>query len=365
MKTSAVTGVVLGGGAAVSGTAAAETTVSGGGAALQNAVDAASAGQTLVVTDSATYDPVVVDVGVAIETTADPTIVGAGGTGAAVSLDADGVTFEGFTVTNAGGLLGIKVERDRDEVTITDNVVENVGPTGRLGVTGIVVGQGDHDGIDVSNNTIRNLDQETTDDSGFPTANGVLFDADNSDPGTLSNSGVNNNVIQSIESDVAPLGIVVQHDTDGVSINNNEIRDLVADDATDSDQSDGVDFEFTFAQGINIASTSTVDTDVNHNVVEDITSAETILPEAVKIDGDGSGVTFRANQFLVAVGLNNQNGASDAPVVDAKNNYWRSRDGPEEAPENVAADDDDQSDVVGNVTYEPFLRNPPGRGRGS
>jgi hypothetical protein len=365
LKTSAVTGVVLGGGAAVSGTAAAATTVSGGGAALQNAIDAASAGETLVVTDSATYDPVVVDVGVTVETTADPTIVGTGGTGAAVSLDADSVTFEGFTVTNPEGLLGIKVERDRDEVTITDNTVADVGPTGRLGVTGIVVGQGDHDDIDISNNTIRNLDQETTDDSGFPTVNGILFDADNSDPGTLSNSGVNNNLIQSIESDIAPLGLVVQHDTDGVSINNNEIRDLVADDATDSDQSDGVDFGFTFAQGINIASESTVDTEVNHNVVEDITSAETILPEAVKIDGDGSGVTFRANQFLVAVGLNNQNGASDAAVVDAKNNYWGSREGPEEAPENAAADDDDRADVVGNVTYEPFLQNPPGRGRGN
>jgi hypothetical protein len=356
------------------GTAAAETaTVSGGGNALQDAIDDASDGDTIVVTDSATYDPVTIDVGVAVETDADPTIEGAGGTGTAVSIQADDVTLEGFTVTNPDGLLGIKVERGYDGATITNNTVEDVGPTGRLGVTGIIVGQGDHDGIEITNNVVQDLDQETTDDSGFPTVNGIFFDADNDDPGTLTDTTVNNNVVRGLESDIAPLGIVVQHETDGVDINNNEIRELVAADDTDSDQSDGVDFEFTFAQGINIASPSTTDTVVNHNVIEEITSAETILPEAVKIDGDGGGVKFRANQFLVAVGLNNRNGTdggsrdpSGDPVVDAKNNWWGSRDGPEEAAFNQDADDDERADVVGNVTAEPFLPNPPGgKGKGN
>lgn len=365
------TGLTIAGIAGVGGSlsmpASAETTVSGGGDALQDAVDGAGDGDTVVVTDSATYNPVTVDVSVTVETDADPTVAGDGGSGAAVSIAADGVTFEGFTVTNPGGLLGIKVEQGYDRVTIADNTVEDVGPTGRLGVTGIIVGQGDHDGIDISNNTIRNLDQETTDDSGFPTVNGVLFDADNDDPGTVTDTAVNNNTIRDIKSDVAPLGIVVQHATDGLDINSNDISGLTAADDTDSDPSDDVDFGFTFAQGINIAAPSTVDTTVNGNVIEDITSAETILPEAVKIDGDGGGVTFRANQFLVAVGLNNRNGTdggsrdpSADPVVDARNNWWGSRKGPEEAAFNRDADDDDRSDVVGNVAYEPFLRNPPG-----
>lgn len=346
---------------------AATTSVSGGGDALQTAIDAASDGDTLTVTDSATYDPITVDVSVSIETDASPTIEGDGGTDAAVSIAADGVTLAGFTVTNPGGLLGVKVGRGVDDATIVNNTVEDVGPTGRLGVTGIIVGQGDHDGIELVNNMVQTLDQETTEASGFPTANGILFDADNSDPGLVTDTTVNNNVVRAIESDIAPLGIVVQHRTDGVSINNNEIRDLVADDATDSDPSDGVDFGFTFAQGINIASPSTAETVINRNVIEDITSAETILPEAVKIDGDGSGLTFRANQFLVAVGLNNLNGTdggsrdpSGDPEVDAKNNWWGSPDGPEVAAFNQAADDDDRSDVVGTVEFEPFLRNPPG-----
>jgi hypothetical protein len=48
-----------------------------------------------------------------------------------------------------------------------------------------------------------------------------------------------------------------------------------------------------------LAEPATADTVINHNVIEDISSAETIPSEAVKIDGDGSGLTFRANKFLV------------------------------------------------------------------
>lgn len=350
------------------GTVAGETVpVSGGGDAIQTAIDDASDTDTVVVEDSATYDPVTIDVGITLETDEDPTIEGDGGTGAAVSIEADDVTVEGFTLTNPDGLLGIKVQEGYDGANIENNTIEDVGPTGSLGVTGIVVGQGDHDDISITNNVVQNLDQETTANSGFPTVNGILFDADNSNPGTVTDTTVNNNTIRDVESDIAPLGIVVQHETDGVDINNNEVRNLTAADDTDSDPSDGVDFGFTFAQGINIASPSTADTVINHNVIEDISSEETILAEAVKIDGDGSGLKFRANQFLVAVGLNNRNGTDDGnrdpsgdPDIDAKNNWWGSEDGPEEAAFNQDADDDERSDVVGNVTYEPFLKNPPG-----
>lgn len=367
----------------LAGPAAADSTVSGGGDALQSAINDAGDGDTLKVTDSATYDPIVVDVSVTIETDGDPTIDGDGGTNAAVSIEADGVTLDGLTVTNPDGLLGVKLERGFDDATIVNNTVEDTGPTGRLGVAGIVVGQGDHGGVEIANNTIQNLDQETTESSRFPTANGILFDADNADPGTVTDTTVNSNTIEGIESDLASLGIVVQHNTDAVSVDDNEIRDLVAASDTDSDPSDGEDFGFTFAQGVSIGIsdnitgqtlTTTADTTIAGNVIEDITSAAGIFPEAVKIDGDGSGLTFRSNQFLVAVGLNNRNGTdggrrvpSEDPEVDARDNWWGSPDGPEEATYNQDADDDEQSDVVGNVKFEPFLRRPPGsdNGRGN
>lgn len=82
-----------------------------------------------------------------------------------------------------------------------------------------------------------------------------------------------------------------------MAIDNNEIRDLTAADETDSDPSGSVDFGLRFAQGIDIASPSTTNTVVDHIVIAEIVSAETILPEAVKIDGDGGGVKFRANQL--------------------------------------------------------------------
>jgi hypothetical protein len=362
----AATGIASIGVAGADSTSA-RTTVSGGGSALQTAIDNASDGDRLVVIDSMKYGPVKVYKDLTITTTANPKIDGGGGQ-VAVLITASGTTFEGFDVRNPGGLLGIKIDDGLDMVTVRENAVRNVGPTGKLGVTGIIVGQGDHDDLEITGNDIRNLDQETTNESEFPTVNGILFDADNSDPGTVSSTTVSQNTIRDVESDIAPLGIVTQHELDDVGIVQNEITDLVAADSTDSDPKDDVDFGFTFAQGINIASPSTKGVSVVGNIIADVTSAETILPEAVKIDGDGGGCTFRNNEFLVAVGLNNRNGTddgsrdpSDDPVVDAKANYWGSPKGPEEADFNQDADDDDRADVVGNVEFVPFKRRPRGR----
>lgn len=352
------------GGIATAPASAASITVSGGGNALQDAIDDASDGDTIVVTDSKKYNPIKVDVAVTIKTTAKAKIQGTGGQSAAVSIESNEVTLDGFDVRNPNGLLGIKVQSEYDGVTIVNNEVKNVGPTGKFGVTGIIVGTGSHSGIKIKNNDIRNLDQETTSESGFPTVNGILFDA--AGGGVVSDSVVNNNTIRDVESDIAPIGIIVQHETEDVKINNNEITDLLAADSTDSDPDDGVDFSFTFAQGINITSPSTSDTEVRGNEIRDITSDELIYGEAVKIDGDGGGVTFRQNEFVAPVGLNNKNGIGDGsrdpstdPEVDAENNWWSSSKGPEEADFNQDADGDDRADVIGNVDYEPFLERPP------
>ncbi|MFB6295700.1 MAG: hypothetical protein ABEH66_02530 [Halobacteriales archaeon] len=318
-----------------------------------------------------------------IETDASPTIVGEGGITSAVGINSDGVTLRGFRITNDGGLIGVKVNPEDkssgigyDDVTIENNLIENLGPTEFLGVSGVVVGNGSYDNVTIENNTIQDLENEVGERSQFnPTVNGVLFDAKGSGADeVVSNAEVTNNTIRRLTSDIAALGIVTQQKLEDVAINNNEISGIVVDpgtDSDDSDDSDGGEPGYAFGQGINITSPSTTDVAVTSNRIEEVTVRNTTdkdvtvsFGESVKVDGDASGATFRANSFLGPVGLNNQNGADAAPTVDARNNYWGSSDGPEEADSNSDADDDDRSDVVGKVTYEPFLRNPPG-GKGN
>ncbi|MFB6177916.1 MAG: hypothetical protein ABEI99_12390 [Halobaculum sp.] len=357
---------------------AATTTVSGGGDALQNAIDGASDGDTIVVVDSADYSPITVDVGVTIETDASPTIVGDGGITSAVGIDADGVTIRGFRITNDGGLIGVKINpKDGgvgyNDITVENNLIENLGPTEFLGVTGVGVGTGSHDNISILGNTIQDLENEVGERSRFnPTVNGVLLDAKGSGADeTISNSEVTNNTIRRLTSDIAALGIVTQQTLDDVAINNNSISGILVDpgtDSDDSDDSDGGEPGYAFGQGINITSPATSGVDVNSNRIEEVTVRNTtnedvtvFFGESVKIDGDASGATFRANSFFGPVGLNNQNGADGAPTVDARNNYWGSPKGPDTADSNLNADGDDQSEVIGNVRYRPFQRNDSNR----
>jgi len=310
--------------------AAATTTVTGGGGALQTAIDNASSGDTIIVGDSKTYDPITIDVTdltVNVASGETPTIDGQGGN-VAVSIAADGVTFDGFTVTNQNGLLGIKIQPDYDGVTVSNNTVDGVGPTGNLGVTGIIIGTGSHDSIEIVNNTVQKLDQEIDEDGGFPTLNGILADEGGSSD-SLTNSTIANNTVRNLESDIAPLGIIIQHDATDVTINGNEITGLLAAHETDSDDTDDASGEFTtFAQGINITSSSTSNVSIVRNDVSDVISEDGFFGEAIKIDGDASGVTVRRNNLLAPLGVTN----ADSDELSAKCNWWGSDDGPSVAP---------------------------------
>lgn len=363
----------LGGGV---GTASAQTSVTGGGDALQTAIGNADVGDTITVDDSRTYSSITIDVAdltVTVASGETPTVAGPGNPGdstVAVSIAANGVTFDGFTVRNQDGLLGIKVQPNYDHITISNNTVDGIGPTDNLGVTGIILGGGDHDNIDISNNTVQNLDQEHDDDGGFPTVNGIFADGDSGD--LLSNSTIANNVVRNLESDIAPIGILINCDADTVSINGNTVTGLVASHGSDTDDSDEEGEFDTFAQGINITSPGTTDVDIVRNTISDIQSGDGVPdgddgdftgtdggfnPEAVKIDGDASGVTLRRNNLLSAIGVTN----ADSTELSAKCNWWGNDDGPDVASGNLAAETGDgQSDVVGPVDYEPWLIGPIG-----
>lgn len=328
---------------------------------IQDAVDDANEGDTIIVCEDQELDETVeVDVeNLTIKGFEKPVVDGSGNS-PVFDIVADRVTIKKLKITNPDELLGIRIGEDVDGVTIRDNRLFDIGPTGSLGVTGILVGFGDHDAITIENNTIENLEQ--TDDGSFATINGILFDTDGFDePGTLTNVTVRRNTIRNFESTTASLGIVVQHNVDDLLIEHNKISDLTA----DNDFGPG-SFR-TFAQGISIDSRSTNEFDIVGNTIKNIESNNGFFGEDIKIEpeADVSGIAINENNLLSAIGVNNADG--DNPDVDAENNFWGDEDGPIVIESNdddgtvttadgdeVNLDNFDASAVTQNVDFEPF-----------
>ena len=326
---------------------------------IQAAVDDANEGETIVVCEDEELDDTVnVDVAdLTIRGFHKPTVDG-NGNSPVFNIVADGVTIGDLGVTNPDELLGIRVGVGVDGATIKNNHIFEIGPTGNLGVTGIIVGQGNHDDIEIYGNTIEDLEQ--TDDGSFATLNGILFDADNEDPGTITNVEVSDNDIRDLESTTAPLGIVVQHNAESVTIEENHVEELTA------DNDFGPGSFTTFAQGISIDSPSTDDFDIEDNTIEKVVSNDGFFGEDIKIEpgADVSGIEIHENNLLSAIGLNNANGNN--PEVEAEDNFWNDDDGPF-VIENNADDGDvpvpgggevdldtvDASAVTENVDFNP------------
>jgi len=327
------TGVALGSGSAV----AASTTVPDDYATVQAAVDnATSDGVDEVVVTEGTYaGTLTVDVPDLTVRTSGPkaaTVEGSDDeTGAAVSIAADGVTFEGFAVRNPDRLLGIKVQSGYGGVTVRGNHVSDVGPFTRLGTTGILAGGG-HSGLSVAGNTVENVSSEFPgDESGYPTTNGIFLDDTASD---YEDCEVADNVVRDLSAETAPIGVLLQGSLTDVTVSGNEVTGLTAaNDRTPAEQ-EGTKF-VTFAQGINVTASSTTDVVVERNVVDDVT-AEYFNGEGVKVDSGASGLTLRLNDLLPTVGLGNATGTT----VDATCNYWGHPKGPREVSGNLVADDE-------------------------
>ncbi|WP_440990695.1 SipW-dependent-type signal peptide-containing protein [Haloarchaeobius baliensis] len=330
---------------------------------IQDGVDAASAGDVVGVAAGTFSEQVTItteDLTLASARGAMPVVEGPGGgsTSATISIAADGVTVDGFEVTNPSGLLGVKVEENVDDATVCNNLIRDVGPTGSLGVTGIVVGNGDHRNVSIVGNTIEDLYQ--TDDGSFATLNGILFDAAGS-PGTVTDTRIERNVVQNLQSTTAPLGIVVQHTVESMEIADNVVSGLTADNSL------GPGSFTTFAQGLSVDSTSITGMRFVGNVVEDVVSEDGFFGEAIKLEPgvEVGGITIQGNDLLSAIGLNNADGAN--PTVTAEGNYWGASGGPLVIQNNsdsgtvpvsgggsVDLDTVTESAVTENVDFEPF-----------
>ena len=98
-------------------------------ARIQWAVDNASAGDTIIVRDGTYYENLKVDKKLTIksENGSDNCIIDGGGSGDVITLNADGITIEGFTVRNSGSYwpdAGIEVVSNANKIaynSITNN----------------------------------------------------------------------------------------------------------------------------------------------------------------------------------------------------------------------------------------------------
>jgi hypothetical protein len=223
-------------------------------------------------------------------------------------------------------------------------------------VTGVIVQPGDRQGITIANNRIEHLVQEAP--SGFgPTVNGILLEE-----GSSADTTVTRNTITNLRSDLAPLGIDVQPDVDGLSVEENFISDVVAANRL------GPYTGTTFAQGlsINAITVSGDGFDLTGNTIAGVESEDGFFGEDIKLE-DGfpvDDITISGNNLLSAIGLNNANGSN--PTVTAEGNYWGSAGGPFEIQGNEAdgdvptgsgqvdLDTVTPSAVTQNVDFDPF-----------
>ena len=348
----AVGGVGL---AASAGTAAAATlTVPADYSTVQAAVDAAGPGDEVVVTEG-TYDgTLTVDVADLTVRTSSPRAATVSGsddeTGAAVSVEADGVTFTGFAVENPGNLLGVKVQGGFEDVVVEDTHVSNVGPFTRLGTTGIIAAGG-NDGLRIRDNVVENVASEfPDDDSGYPTTNGIFLDDEG---GGYGDASVAANVVRGIAAETGALGVLLQGDLDGVTVSENRVSNVEASNDRSRAEQDGTKF-VTYAQGVNVTADSTDDVTLRENVLGDI-DADYFDGESVKVDGGAGGLTVEYNDLVAPVGIGN----ATATTVTANCNYWGHPKGPREVDGNLAAADgpnrQGRSAYFGPVAAESWL----------
>lgn len=308
---------------------------------IQNAVDAASTGQTICVRAGTYEESVSVDVGVTLTGESAPDGPDAAVVDGSVTVSADDATVSNLQVAPsttfvADGLdpHGILVSGATSGVTVAGNVVAGMtadSTGGSVTINGIQLwndGPQSQTGTVVADNMVRDLHNQGGVD--WPNYGGA---AAIKVQGVLEDSEVTGNTIERVHSAGWTYGIVTTHteDAPGISPTGTTVR------------------------------YNTIE-EVNDGSVYDVFDESAAAPypgSAFAIDGDSDAdeATATFNNFLsTPIGVQNKD---DSAAVAATCNYWGHATGPAidgEQPQKGAS-------ILGDVEYRPWSPRQIGHGR--
>ena len=184
---------------------------------IQEAINNASDGDTIIVHSGVYYENVVVDKSVMLKGIDHP-VVDAGGEGRAITLTADGITLVGFTATNSGSLwqdkdVGIKVISSNN--TITGNNASN---NNRGGIRLSDFSNNNNiTGNNVCNNNQESIHLSTSCNNNTITGNNVC----NNRKGIYLSSSSTNNITGNNVNNNHWDGIIVHDSSNNTFIGNN------------------------------------------------------------------------------------------------------------------------------------------------
>jgi len=322
---------------------------------IQGAINAASAGDTILVCAGSYSENITIDKSVTLDgaqagTSVDTRTAGGpnestiNGTGdITIRVNASGVTIDGFTITNATGSGGIYANEQSD-LTVTNNFVTGVSFAGTITAWGIYVHSysASIHSITITNNVVSDIHQT----GGHGSAVGIFVGDSNGESTTIEGLVIRGNSIFGLtaRTDAYPVGhgvygILLDHgttpgagSTPNAQITDNTISNL----------------EGLWAHAIGLEG-DTPNAMVERNTISNIVDHKSPTDAvAVNVEDNASASTIdlRFNNFS-AVNIGVQNNTSSA--VNAKFNWWGCSRGPGYSG---------CATTVGRVVAQPVLRQP-------
>jgi parallel beta-helix repeat protein len=306
---------------------------------IQEAINAASAGDTIVVTDGTYYENVVIDKSLTLETASVPVINGDTNAdtipdGSCITLNADGVTIDGFELTNGyNGIIG-----ETSGSTIQNCVIHNNLNYVDSNGMGIAL-WGDNDNNEILNNEIYDNDRQ-----GIFIGYDDFDDNPNTTPKISTGNTISGNTIyhngkntQENGPDDSAYGIQLWN-ADGNTIEGNEVYNH-----DDWFPYGGTTFDF--AQGIYLC--ASFDNTLTGNDLHDNNYGVGIWSTGRTLAGSNE---INYNKIVNNTGYGVKN--YDAAVVDATYNWWGVPTGPYHPSLNPGGTGNAVSD---NVLFDPWF----------